>query len=140
MPVQEIKETRVPFLGREDSFAGGHGNPLQYSCLENPWTEEPGGLGLQSWTRLKWQHTRACCVRLLPWLLFQGFGCREKGFCLVGWVSEWKSAPRLKAAYCYLGLFLLQFCGQVSLAFCISACLVSEPIGLWAHNVYIYDL
>ena len=20
------------------------GNPLQYSCLENPWTEEPGGL------------------------------------------------------------------------------------------------
>ena len=28
----------------------GHGNPLQYSCLENSWTEEPGGLqfiGLQ---------------------------------------------------------------------------------------------
>ena len=23
---------------------GGHVNPLQYSCLENPWTEEPGGL------------------------------------------------------------------------------------------------
>ena len=21
-----------------------NGNPLQYSCLENPWTEEPGGL------------------------------------------------------------------------------------------------
>ena len=35
-------------LGR--SPGGGHGNPLQYSCLENPWTEEPGGLqstGLQ---------------------------------------------------------------------------------------------
>ena len=26
------------------SPGGGHGNPLQYSCLENPWTEEPGGL------------------------------------------------------------------------------------------------
>ena len=30
---------------------GGHGNPLQYSCLERiPWREEPGGLqsiGLQ---------------------------------------------------------------------------------------------
>ena len=28
----------------------GNGNPLQYSCLENPWTEEPGGpqsMGLQ---------------------------------------------------------------------------------------------
>ena len=23
---------------------GGHGNPLQYSCLESPMTEEPGGL------------------------------------------------------------------------------------------------
>ena len=22
----------------------GHGNPLQISCLENSWTEEPGGL------------------------------------------------------------------------------------------------
>ena len=24
--------------------AEGNGAPLQYSCLENPWTEEPGGL------------------------------------------------------------------------------------------------
>ena len=37
-------------LGR--SLGRGHGNALQYSCLENPipWTEEPGGLqsiGLQ---------------------------------------------------------------------------------------------
>ena len=38
-----------PGLGRP--LGGGQGNPLQYSCLENPaWTEEPGGLqsmGLQ---------------------------------------------------------------------------------------------
>ena len=26
------------------SPGAGHGNPLQYSCLGNPWTEEPGGL------------------------------------------------------------------------------------------------
>ena len=26
------------------SPGGGNGNPLQYSCLKNPWTEEPGGL------------------------------------------------------------------------------------------------
>ena len=33
----------IPGLGR--SPRGGHGNPLQYSCLENPpWAEEPGGL------------------------------------------------------------------------------------------------
>ena len=30
------QETRVPSLSREDSPGGGHGNPLQYSCLENP--------------------------------------------------------------------------------------------------------
>ena len=27
----------------------GNGNPLQYSCLENPWTEEPGGLQSMGW-------------------------------------------------------------------------------------------
>ena len=27
-----------------NSWVGGNGNPLQYSCLENPWTEEPGRL------------------------------------------------------------------------------------------------
>ena len=32
----------IPGLGR---FPGeGNGNPLQYSCLENAMTEEPGGL------------------------------------------------------------------------------------------------
>ena len=32
----------IPRLGR--SPGGGHGNPFQYSCLENLWTGEPGGL------------------------------------------------------------------------------------------------
>ena len=32
----------IPGSGR--SPGGGHGTPLQYSCLENPWTEELGGL------------------------------------------------------------------------------------------------
>ena len=38
----------IPGSGR--SLGIGNGNPLQYSCLENPRTEEPGGLqstGLQ---------------------------------------------------------------------------------------------
>ena len=39
-----MQETQVPSLGREDPPGGGHGNLLQYSCLENPWTEEPGRL------------------------------------------------------------------------------------------------
>ena len=32
----ETQETGVHFLGWEDSPGGGHGNPLQYSCLEDP--------------------------------------------------------------------------------------------------------
>ena len=32
----------IPRLGRFPG--GGHSNPLQYSCLENPWTEERGEL------------------------------------------------------------------------------------------------
>ena len=32
----------IPGLGR--SPGGGHGDPLQYSCLKNPMEEEPGGL------------------------------------------------------------------------------------------------
>ena len=39
-------------LGRSSGI--GNGNPLQYSCLEIPWTEEPGGLlsmgSQKSWT------------------------------------------------------------------------------------------
>ena len=30
-------------LGLGRSPGEGHGSPLQYSCLENPGTEEPGG-------------------------------------------------------------------------------------------------
>ena len=32
----------IPGLGR--SPGEGQGSPLQYPCLEIPWTEEPGGL------------------------------------------------------------------------------------------------
>ena len=31
-------------LGSGRTPEGGHGNPLQYSCLENPVNREPGGL------------------------------------------------------------------------------------------------
>ena len=41
--MQEIKEMQV-ILRSARSPLGGHGNPLQYSCLANPMTEEPSGL------------------------------------------------------------------------------------------------
>ena len=38
-------EGSIPGSGR--SPGGGHGNPLQYSCLENPMDKEPGGYSPQ---------------------------------------------------------------------------------------------
>ena len=31
-----VRETRVRSLAQEDPLEKGNGNPLQYSCLENP--------------------------------------------------------------------------------------------------------
>ena len=52
-----VQETRVQSLGWEDSPGGGHGNPLQYSCLENPMDRGAWRATVhrvtQSWTQLK---------------------------------------------------------------------------------------
>ena len=54
-------------LGR---FLGeGNGIPLQYSCLENPWTEEPGGL--QSDTTQQLNNDSKESIFILSTLLFQ---------------------------------------------------------------------
>ena len=34
--MQEMQETWDQSLGQEDPLGEGNGNPLQYSCLENP--------------------------------------------------------------------------------------------------------
>ena len=38
----DIRDMSVPGWGRAPGR--GHGKPLQYFCLENPWMEEPGRL------------------------------------------------------------------------------------------------
>ena len=38
--MQETKKTQVSSLSQEDSPGEGNGNPLQYSCLENPMDRE----------------------------------------------------------------------------------------------------
>ena len=35
-----MQETQVPSWGWEKTPGGGNGNPLQYSCLENPMDRE----------------------------------------------------------------------------------------------------
>ena len=53
------RQDRPPGLGQ--SPEGGHGNPLQYSCLENPIDRGPWWATAQRvakmWTRLKWLST-----------------------------------------------------------------------------------
>ena len=44
----------IPGSGR--SPGKGNDNPLQYSCLGNPWTEEPGGLQSMGFTKSKHVH------------------------------------------------------------------------------------
>ena len=51
----------VPGLGR--SSGEGNGNPLQYSCMEIPWMEEPGRLQSMRWQRVG--HDCYCTVSSL---------------------------------------------------------------------------
>ena len=41
---------------------GGSDNPLQYSCLENPWTEEPGGLQSTGSRRVRHDGSDLACT------------------------------------------------------------------------------
>ena len=51
----------IPELGR--SPGGVNGNPLQFSCLGNPWTEEHGGLWSKGWQRVRYNlTTKQHCV------------------------------------------------------------------------------
>ena len=49
--MQETQEMQVRSLGQEDSLEKEIGNPLQYSCLENP-MDRGAWRVTQSWTRL----------------------------------------------------------------------------------------
>ena len=62
----------IPGSGR---YPGdGNGNPLQYSCLEIPWTEEPGRLQIMKLQRVRhdWvtEHacTHACFYQAQEWV------------------------------------------------------------------------
>ena len=47
-------------------FGGCNGTPLQYSCLENPWTEDPGRL--QSMGSLRVRHNWATSLSLFSFM------------------------------------------------------------------------
>ena len=54
----------IPGLGI--SPGGGNGNPLQYSCLENPMEEEPGGLQTMGSQRVT--HDRSNLASMHCWM------------------------------------------------------------------------
>ena len=68
---QSRHKSPIPGLGRTPG--GGHGNPFQYSCLENPMTEACGAIiyrVAKSRTWLKRHTTRSHMVQLFPlWLI-----------------------------------------------------------------------
>ena len=55
----------IPGLGSSPGEVNG--NPLQYSCLEIPWTKEPGGLQSMGLHRVRhnWAHTQIT-VQITP--------------------------------------------------------------------------
>ena len=57
------KGGREGFVRSWSYFGEGNGNPLQYSCLENPWTEKPGRL--QSMGLRRVEHDWATSFSLL---------------------------------------------------------------------------
>ena len=70
----DIRDTgSIPWSVR--SSGGWYGNPVQYSCLEIPWTEEPGGLQFigswrvgHDWSNLAQKATIKCCYNpKTPW-------------------------------------------------------------------------
>ena len=75
----------IPGLGR--SPGGGHGNPLQYSCLENPHGHRQRSLAVYSpWGSKELDMTQHCCA----WAFSR---CDERGLfssCSV-WVSHYGS-------------------------------------------------
>ena len=76
--MQERREAgSVP--GWERSPGGGHGNPLQYSCLETPVDRGACGLqpmGSQSWTRLKGFSMHARCTHQGEGVSLAGQQCK----------------------------------------------------------------
>ena len=71
-PPASAGDTRsIPGSGRDPG--GGHGSPLQNSCLGIPWTEEPGGVHTvhgvrrspQDWSDLARTHAG---MKIGPWI------------------------------------------------------------------------
>ena len=77
-----MQETQVQSLGQEQVPGGGHGNPPQYSCLENPmdrgtWQAAVHGVA-QSQTRLSSSIVESGKMVLMSLSAEQQWRCRHR--------------------------------------------------------------
>ena len=66
--MQEPQETQIRSLGQEDPLE--EGTALSSSCLENPWTEEPGGLQSIESQRVRPDCSNLACMHAKVCLLY----------------------------------------------------------------------
>ena len=99
-----MQETQVQSVGWEDPPGEGNGNPLQYSCLENPMDLQRSLVGYSPWgrkesNRTEWLHCTSLLINEHVAFTFHFPKCVEisspsvsfSPFCLSWWVSERES-------------------------------------------------
>ena len=102
-PPAHIGDTRntglISELGR--SPGGGHGNPLQYSCLENPRDRRAWWAAVhqvpQSWTWLKWFSSSSSSSSVTIHVIFSVMWT-YLNFSWLMWMSSWSGWPSDPAA------------------------------------------
>ena len=99
-----MQETQVQSVGWEDPSGEGNGNPLQYSCLENPMDLQRSLVGYSPWgrkesNRTEWLYCTSLLINEHVAFTSQFPKCVEisspsvsfSPFCLSWWVSERES-------------------------------------------------
>ena len=94
-------------LGSGRSPGEGNGNPLQYSCLEIPWMEEPGGYS--PWGRKELHATEQLHFLTFPFFLMVfpvvTYGCES-------WTTKKAEHERINALNCGAGEDSCESLGQ----------------------------
>ena len=88
-----MQETCVRSLGQEDGPGKGNGNPLQYSCQEDPMDRGAwwaASMRSQSWTWLKWLRTYVGWKKHEEILLKSGDVCAQA---LLSCLTLWPHGP-----------------------------------------------
>ena len=89
-PPANAGDTQVRSQGWEDPLGGGHGSPLQYSCLENP-LDRASPAGYSPWGRKESDTTEHTHNTLQKTLLHKDAGNASRLFSAFVAISEYSS-------------------------------------------------